>query len=496
MPGFFDSLGQGLQAAGGILSPEVFDAQQKQRQQSIEQLQRLQMALMGAVQNGSASPEALTKVDLPSNMIRMSPEARAAQANLQSDQALREALKNRSEPIKTADDLYSLLGSVGPENLTGPMGERLYQVAATMKAKEDARKPQVHFNPVDGSVVLVSPDGTVKKVDTGSSGTISAYGKELLDAGYEKGGPEYIRMMEEKVRKEILPPQYVFNMNQGAALSGLSDSQIKDMSWPDYVKAHKLGMTPQAYQIGSEQYALTGVPPRSAMGNQMVRNAWEDGRAKVALQFGKTPEEMAAMPAEWKANAGALLALQKQTDGMEAVLSSFHSNLESFDRVAKGLDPKFKSDFSRRFSAMDFTGVQTLDQYKQRLLREFNDPTSVALGIAAMESAMDYGRIAAGGSLSVAVTPVSAMENANKLIQSSMNDKSRAAAISALDQGALGQVSGRKERLEAVKKRMRLSSGEPTPETPAGLPAGAQMIGHTKDGKPVYQTPDGKKWVQ
>lgn len=40
-----------------------------------------------------------------------------------------------------------------------------------------------------------------------------------------------------------------------------------------------------------------------------------------------------------------------------------------------------------------------------------------------------------------------------------------------------------------------LSAGEKSPPQ-GGLPQGATVVGKTPDGKPVYQTPDGKKWVQ
>ena len=65
--------------------------------------------------------------------------------------------------------------------------------------------------------------------------------------------------------------------------------------------------------------------------------------AKIAAEYGKTPQEMAAMPDKWKTDLGSLRVIQKQTDALEGVLNSFHNNLESWDKVARGLPPTFKS---------------------------------------------------------------------------------------------------------------------------------------------------------
>ena len=53
--------------------------------------------------------------------------------------------------------------------------------------------------------------------------------------------------------------------------------------------------------------------------------------------------------------------------------------------------------------------------------------------------------------------------------------------------------------LEAIKKHRGSARGGPTEkksDLPAGIPAGSTIVGTTPEGKPVYQSADGKKWVE
>ena len=124
---------------------------------------------------------------------------------------------------------------------------------------------------------------------------------------------------------------------------------------------------------------------------------------------------------------------------------------------------------------MDFTGIQSIDEFKIKLQTQFNDPTAVALGVSALAAAMDMGRINSGGSASIAQTAVSSMELAHKIVNASANDKAREALKSSLEQDALGQLNGRKKQLQVISDRMgfhkpSMNSLKPTTEYPQASP--------------------------
>ena len=233
--------------------------------------------------------------------------------------------------------------------------------------------------------------------------------------------------------------------------------------------------------MGSFSTAI-GKPPQTGRGDkgQFFRNAYQEGAAKIAAEYGKTPQEMAAMPDKWKTDLGSLRVIQKQTDTLEGVLNSFHNNLESWDKVARGLPPTFKSEFAKTFNKMDFTGIQSLDDAKIKLQTQFNDPTAVALGVSALAAAMDMGRINSGGSASIAPTPVSSMDLAHKIVNASANDAARVALKSSLEQDALGQLNGRKKQLKVISDRMGFknpSMTSPQPVSPTASPTPTPATG-------------------
>ena len=137
-----------------------------------------------------------------------------------------------------------------------------------------------------------------------------------------------------------------FNINGNNPVSNMTPEEIKNISWEDFTKALKININPETLQMNGYLTAI-GTPPQTGRGDkgQFVRDAYQAAATKIAAEYGKTPEEMAAMPSKWKTDLGSLRVIQKQTDALEGVLNSFHNNLESWDKVARGLPPTFKSEF-------------------------------------------------------------------------------------------------------------------------------------------------------
>ena len=265
------------------------------------------------------------------------------------------------------------------------------------------------------------------------------------------------------------PTNQPININGTNQVASLSTEEKKNMSWEDFTSLLRIPLSADAFERGSFLTAI-GKPPQTGRGASglPMRKAYEEGAAKIGVMYDKTPEEMSAMPDKWKTDLGSLRLIQKQTDTLEGVFTSFHNNLESWDKVAKGLPPTFKSDFAKTFNKMDFTGIQSVDEFKIKLQTQFNDPTAVALGVSALAAAMDMGRINSGGSASIAQTAVSSMELAHKIVNASANDKAREALKSSLEQDALGQLNGRKKQLQVITDRMgfkRPSMGTTQPTT-------------------------------
>ena len=216
------------------------------------------------------------------------------------------------------------------------------------------------------------------------------------------------------------------------------------------------------------------LPYRKGTGGGADRNdAVQRRGAEIAISLGKTPQGIATMPAEWKANAGSMLIQQKKADAIDAQLSSFHNNLDTWNSIASGVAPKLGGDrvkeFTKEMKKVDFIGIRTLDDMKLRVEQEFNDPTVSALMIAAMAAAMDYARIMQGPQ-SIASLTEGARKDAERLVSVSADERGRRGIMAALESDTAGQVKGLKDQLQVIKDRMagkketRRSTDKITPE--------------------------------
>lgn len=70
-------------------------------------------------------------------------------------------------------------------------------------------------------------------------------------------------------------------------------------------------------------------------------------------------------------------------------------------------------------------------------------------------------------------------------------------SLTAIDK-ATGETFGKAWRKYQKENFKTVDTGKKADDkaVPAGVPTGSKLVGKTPDGKPVYQSPDGKKWVQ
>lgn len=228
------------------------------------------------------------------------------------------------------------------------------------------------------------------------------------------------------------------------------------------------------------------LPYRKGTGGGADRNDAVIKRGgELASQLGMTPQEVAAMPATWKANAGSLLMQTKKLDAIEGQLTSFHNNLDTWDSIAKGIAPKIGGErvkaLAQDLKKIDYTGVRSIDDVKLRIEQQLNDPTASALAVSAMAAAMDYGRIMQGPQSTASLTE-GVRKDAERLLAASADEKGRKGIMAALESDTEGQVKGQRDQLEKIRARMggKAPVIEPPKTSATQTVAPASAIAHLK----------------
>jgi len=476
MAGLLDSLGQGLQAAGGILSPEAFDQGQKERAETIKNLRMLQQQVMEAVQNGTAPPEALQKVGIAPGLVQPSAQSQLAKQQMDMNQQFLQSLGQGQQ---------GQTGQMSPQALMSPMGQEWLKTQATLKS---LNKPTEHV--VGGNLVIRDPQGGVTITPIGEGST--PFEKEA-EAAYGKNSPEYFRAIKQHLAKMDAPPQTILQM--GMAQQAATTDPI--------VGLKKFGFSEDGAKYAAIDKIINGkYPTGGAMGGQgMIRNAMIDNLAvQMGQQAGLDLTQLATMPAEKKAQASALMKQVVKQGALAGTFASFENNLDTWDQIAKGIPPTMAGKLSQQaaaaFQKIQFTESMTVNDIRNAVAKQFNDPATVAYLTSTMAVAMDYSRIMSSQGQSAGRVTDSAMHEAMRMIPAGTNDKARGALKATLIADGQGQLKGIDSSVDTLRKGLT-SFGVPKEEkTTSKIPAGGKLVGNTPDGKPVYQTPDGKKWVE
>ena len=256
--------------------------------------------------------------------------------------------------------------------------------------------------------------------------------------------------------------------------TGLSDSSLDLAAW-NYINTRAL-----TYRKGK------GGPndPNTAVMNKA---------AEIGKSLDKTPEELAAMPAEYKADAQSLYMQTKKLDAIESQLKSFHNNMKTWDELARGVAPSIGGEQSQalagKLKAMDFGNIKAVNEIELKIKQAINDPSAAAYMIGAMAVAMDFARIQTGPQSAAQLTE-GARNDAIRLISAGINDKAREAVLGALESDAMGQVKGLKDQTQDIKDRLigrgkkadkTAATGKPTPtqadrDAAKKLPGGVEQF--------------------
>jgi hypothetical protein len=206
-------------------------------------------------------------------------------------------------------------------------------------------------------------------------------------------------------------------------------------------------------------------------GGKDANNAVIARAGKILNEMGMTAQEAAALPNEVKADAKSYSALVSKRDAIEGVMKSFHNNLDTWDRIAKGLPSNMDVRALDGLGSIDFSDVKSVNDVKLKIQSEFSDPKVAAYLVATMAVATDYARIMQGPQ-SIASLTEGARNDAMRLINAGLNDKARSAVMGALDADTKGQVKGLSEKAEETRKRMQ-SYGKKKEGGSPGEPAAA-----------------------
>ena len=372
MAGLLGDLGSGLINAGAVLNPQVMQGvqrqQEMQRQQQFVEREFKVRQIVDAVRGGAMDQnqgQALLQqlgVNLP-----VGPDIQTQQ-HIQQLAANQEFLSRLQGGQIGAPQQQQAPGLGAPGGITGgqPQGTpsidpvlvaqspmaKSYQQALEAQAKlrrdqealptgmrldiakytpESLAKYQQTKNLSD----LVHIDSAPKVApETSEVRNITAM---LESLGLKKGTPEFnsrfsSEMQKVLTKKEGLTVKVGGVGGEGGTPKPISDDDLKSMSWDDFSKKMKSPLSGRALNDASMTYYLTGQLPQMGMAGRgsaaQARLAAIEGRSKIAAELGVSPEDVASMPASWKANAGALNAVTKDLNTFEPYKKMLDTNAD------------------------------------------------------------------------------------------------------------------------------------------------------------------------
>jgi hypothetical protein len=311
MPGFWESLGQGLETAGGILSPDVYGSNQNARTAALQRAQQNQQlsakAIMEGIQNGSIDPamgqQALSRIGFGNVPVGPSMEAQLNRQALdyfgggQGGGAPQAGLGGPGGLQPGAGDAQG--GPMPPGVAMSPFGQRYTQQRAAEALIAQRNRPRMSIN-VDNytpdSVATFRQSGNYADlVPKEKPGQDTPFLKELRAANIDPMSPEGQRYLKRRLDKETAP-----------TAGTPTDTP--------------LGSDPEFWY---EYYRKTKTLPPISWGTagNPTRQAFIEGFPKWMKAHGYTAEggaaSTAASQAEFHADAGALNAVTKDLNTFE-----------------------------------------------------------------------------------------------------------------------------------------------------------------------------------
>ena len=452
--GFLQGLGSGLQSAGEVLSPRVYE------QKSIERREALP------------------------NMLRAL-QIENAQRALKADQSFADAIRDKVRPGMGSSAMLEALNGIDPGIVSQSPAAQTYlkQVAQQQnrEAMQEQRRQNLQFQ-YDG-LEQRRQDAERRSQDARASAEERA--RHNLEM-------ERLTSVQRDIQRQLAD----------ARTSGGPNAPQRDYK-AEYEKMDPAGQTALDMQAWNYINKNT-LPYRKGTGGGADRNDPIIHRAgEIANTLGIQPQELSAKSAEFKANAQALYFQTKKLNAVQGTLESFHNNIATWDSIAEGEVPKIGgaklSEIQDKLRKIDFSDVKTLNDWEIKVRTQFNDPAMVAYVTSAFTVAMDYSRILSSQGQSAAAVTEGARNEALKLVSAGYNKNARKALIGVMESDAAGQIKGLETQTNRLRGKMGLraeaSTAEPEKPQQAATSSGPKVgdKSTSKSGKPIHW--DGKQWV-
>ncbi len=237
--------------------------------------------------------------------------------------------------------------------------------------------------------------------------------------------------------------------------------------------------------MAAHQLLMNGAIPSGFARNSANVGAIYKRASEIAKEKGMTGEAAMLNSKSIKSDQTSLSNLTKQAD----MISAFESTAE------KNLDMLVNQSNKVNRSAFPLVN-------KALLAGEFavGDPEAAKLMAIVKPFVDEYAKILSGSTGSAGASD-SARREAAGIIAPYMSQNQISELAPFIRQELHNRTSSLADQRDIIKSRMAggeqpKDAAEAKTAIPQGIPDKSTMIGHTPDGKPVWQSPDGKKWVQ
>jgi hypothetical protein len=181
-----------------------------------------------------------------------------------------------------------------------------------------------------------------------------------------------------------------------------------------------------------------------------------DAVTQISKELNKTAQELAAMPASYKADAASLSTNRQKLDTQSSALEAFHNNFDTWDQLASNTPLTFGDADAKAFAAsmkeINQSGITDIDQAKMTIASHFNDPRAIAVAAAAYTTALDFARISSPAS-NAALTE-GATKEAVKLMNAAFDEQGRKGLRTAMYADADGKVSAQQHTINNIMDRL------------------------------------------
>lgn len=376
-------------------------------------------------------------------------------------------------PKKESSELFALLmvmGALGGRSTNAPMTAALNNMTGIMKGQMEGNKEMVA---AQREQFKTNFDNAIKKYD--------AYNREK-EAILRKYHYDMAAAQEELKSLQL---QYGVDGKIATAAATQTHYEVMDKAKK---QAADLGLTkiPQETIDFYAKQSLSGDNSwqvglaRGKVGQKLI-SAVKDRIPQLAKEQRMTPQDVSTS----KATRDSLSASLRDRQKFVAASTQFISN---FSKQANLVEKYLKPGIAGQTPVLN-----RWIQAGRKSVAGDEDVTKLDTAIRGL--AREHQRIVTGVT-SNAQLHVAAQETANQLLNVSQTESQVRGNLSVMREEAKNAQDAGNQEVEFLTDQLRHIGASAQTNPPAGIPAGSKVIGKTPDGKDVYQSPDGKKWVE